>query len=247
MGIEDRVAIVTGAESGIGRAIAVKLGRRGAKVVVGYLHDFCEAQKTLRCFRKGIGYHADVSDAAQAHAMVETAINMYGRVDILVNNAGILLPNNDPWFDGDLYQEMYKVNVQGGINCITSVVPHMLKQGYGRIINIASVRGVREGESNREYARTKRVVLHKTREYAELLAPHITVNAVSPGMICAPMVDNKEKTEAELQETSLMRRLGTPEEIAHAVKFLADDNAGYITGQNITLDGGLLQKTKNSR
>lgn len=246
MGIEDRVAIVTGAESGIGRAIAVKLGRRGAKVVVNYLHDWREARKTLRCFRKGFAHQGDISDATQARVMVQTSINMYGRVDILVNNAAILLPN-DGQINGDLYDEMYKVNVLGMENCIDAVIEHMLKQQYGCIINIASVRGVREGDVNREYARTKRVVLQKTREYAGMLAPHITVNAVSPGMIRAPMVKDFEKTEAELQDTSFARRLGTPKEIAHAVKFLADDGAGYITGQNIIVDGGFLQKIEPNR
>jgi len=244
MGLEGRVAVVTGASSGIGREIAVELSRRGATVVVNYIDNFTDAQETLRRVKKGFGYPADISDAMQVQEMVQAVITIYGRIDILVNNAAILLPNDDPWIRHDLYDAMYKVNVQGAINCIDTVVPHMQERQHGRIVNIASVRGVRESDSNREYARTKQVLLSKTRELAVALAPHITVNAVSPGIIHAPMVKDMKASDERLRSESLACRIGRPEEIAHAVVFLADDNAGYITGQNIIVDGGYLQKTR---
>ncbi len=244
MGLEGRVAVVTGASSGIGREIAVELSRRGASVIVNYVGDAGEALKTTRRIKSAMPIKADVSDRSDVACLVWKTVQRYGRIDILVNNAAILLPNDDTWMRHELYDKMYEVNVQGAINCIEAAAPAMQAHRHGRIINIASVRGVREGDANREYARTKRVLLQKTREYAAALAPHITVNAVSPGMIRSPMVADPKKTGADLQNTSLMRRLGTPQEIAHAVAFLADDNAGYITGQNIIVDGGYLQKAE---
>ena len=241
-----RSALVTGASRGIGRAIAAALAREGWPVCVNYLERRDAAEALVRDLRAqgraAMALQADVADRAAVEAMVRAASEELGPVELLVNNAGIshqgLFQDLD---DGD-WDRLLAVNLTGPRNAIQAVLPHMLAEKRGNIVNISSIWGLRGGSCETAYACTKAAVIGLTRSLALELAPSgIRVNCVAPGCIETDMVRALgEETRAMLVEETPLGRLGTPEDIANAVAFLASEKAAFLTGQVLTADGGFI-------
>jgi 3-oxoacyl-[acyl-carrier protein] reductase len=245
MMLQGRVAIVTGAAQGIGRAIAESLAQAGADVAVADL-DPGRSSETVQAIekagRKALNVKVNVADANDAKAMVDQVLKAWGKVDILVNNAGItrdgllLRMKEEDW---DL---VLQVNLNGTFHCTKAALQPMTKQRYGRIVNIASIVGVMGNAGQANYAASKAAVIGFTktvgREYA---SRNVTVNAVAPGFIDTAMTHGLPLDVKEtLQKQIPLGRLGTPADIAAAVRFLASDDAAYITGQVLHVNGGML-------
>ncbi len=244
--LDGRVALVTGASRGIGRAIALELAQRGAAVVVNY-HSHAEAaEEVVRLITAAGGtaqaMQADVSDYAQAERLVKDTLTAFGQLDILVNNAGttrdmviMMMPEED-W---DL---VIRTNLKSAYNCSKAAVKAMMRRRYGRIINISSVAGIAGNAGQTNYSASKAGLIGFTKALAREVAPRgITVNAVAPGYIPTDLTDNIPE---DLKQASLslipLGRWGTPEEVAYAVAFLASDEAAYITGHVLSVDGGMV-------
>lgn len=245
MNLESKVAVITGASRGIGRAIAVEFGKRGAKVVVNYSRSADGANEAVSAIKEAggeaIAVQADVSDAKAAAALIKTALDTYGRLDILVNNAGttrdmvIMMMPEDDW---DL---VLRTNLKSAFNCSKAAVKTMMRQRSGRIINISSVSGVMGNAGQTNYSASKAGLIGFTKALAREVAPrNITVNAVAPGFI---PTDLTASIGDDLKNESLkaipLGRWGTVDEVAQAVAFLASDEAAYITGQTLHVDGGM--------
>lgn len=244
--LADRVAVVTGASRGIGRGIALELARRGATVVVNYVSSAAAAESVVEEIQqaggKAMAVQADVSDFEQANALIQAAVDAYGRVDILVNNAGttrdalIMRMKEEDW------DTVINTNLKSAWNCCKAVVRLMMKQRYGRIINITSVSGIAGNEGQSNYSASKAGMIGLTKSLArELASRTITVNAVAPGFVATDLTANLPANIAErLNEHIPLGRWGTVEDVAYAVAFLASDEASYITGHVLSVDGGLV-------
>ncbi len=242
----DRVAIVTGASRGIGRGIALELARRGATVVVNYMSSATAAESVVAEIQgaggRATAIQADVSNFEQASRLIEAVVNLYGRVDILVNNAGttrdalIMRMKEEDW------DTVINTNLKSAWNCCKAVVRPMMKQRYGRIINITSVSGIAGNEGQSNYSASKAGMIGLTKSLArELASRTITVNAVAPGFVATDLTANLPANIAErLNEHIPLGRWGTVEDVAYAVAFLASDEASYITGHVLSVDGGLV-------
>jgi 3-oxoacyl-[acyl-carrier protein] reductase len=250
--LKGKVAIVTGASRGIGRACARVLAREGVRVVVNYHRSRDMADEAVEEIKKGGGeayaFQADVSDEGAVKDMVNTALERLGSIDVLVNNAGILLDGGHlNELDLDAFDPTMSVNVKGVLNCCRAVAPFMKEQGKGSIVNIASVAGLGTASrpGNMLYSSTKAAVIIITKNMAMELGPHgIRVNAVAPGLIKTdmglkgkPAEQQKERLDYYRSHT-MLSRIGEPREIAEAVTFLASDRASFVTGQTLTVDGG---------
>jgi 3-oxoacyl-[acyl-carrier protein] reductase len=239
-----KVAIVTGASRGIGRAIALELADFGAKVVVNYASSSSAADELVaQIISEGgeaIAIAADVSKPEQIDALVKTVMDQWGRIDVLVNNAGITRDTVMLRMKLEDWQAVIDTNLTGVFSCTRAVSKIMLKQKSGRIINIASVAGQIGNPGQASYSASKAGVLGFTRTVAkELSSRGITVNAVAPGFVATDMTTDLN-TEGLLQFIPL-GRLGKPEEVAGMVRFLAaDPAAAYITGQTFNVDGGMV-------
>lgn len=244
--LEGKVAVVTGASRGIGRAIALKLASSGAAVVVNYNGSKEKAEKVRQEIEANGGkasiYQCNVSDYEACQNMIQNIIEEYGRIDILVNNAGItrdglLMKMSEADFD-----QVIDTNLKGAFNTTRFVTRQMLRQKSGRIINMASVVGVTGNAGQVNYAASKAGVIGLTKATArEVASRGITVNAIAPGFIETDMTDvlpDKVK-EASVSQIPL-GKFGKPEQVAAAVAFLASDDAGYITGQVLNVDGGMV-------
>lgn len=245
-----QTALVTGASRGLGRAIARRLAREGAAVSCNYLARAAEAEALVDEIRsaggRAIAVRADVGDPDQVQAMIERSVEELGLVSVLVNNAGVLLRGTLETFDPATLERMRRTNVDGLIHVTRAVAPGMKERRYGRIVNLSSIAG--HGTSlpgNAFYAATKAAVSVLTRRFAMELGPDgITVNAVAPGFIPTEMA-RAGRSEQQyhdmvqlISDRSMVGRPGKPEEIAHAVAFLAAPEAGFITAQVLTVDGG---------
>lgn len=238
------VALVTGAAQGIGRAIALELSQAGYAVCINYFRHHQEAldlaDALRQAGRESIAVQADVADSAAVSSMVRRIQAELGPVTLLVNNAGIAGQALFQDISDEQWDRYLAVNLTGARNAIRAVLPGMLREKSGSIVNISSIWGLRGASCETAYACTKAALIALTRSLALELAPsHIRVNCVAPGVIDTDMVRALgEETLRDLAEQTPLGRLGTPTEIAHAVAFFASEKASFLTGQVLTADGG---------
>ena len=241
-----KTAFVTGASRGIGRAIAKKLALDGYCVGVNYLKEKEKAEALVAELRalgcEAMAVQADVSDAEAITAAIRAVERVYSPVYLLVNNAGIAQQDLFQYTDAALWRRLFAVNVDGAYNAIQAVLPDMIARRSGNIVNISSMWGLRGASCEVGYSATKAAIIGLTRSRAMELAPSlIRVNCVAPGVIHTDMVDKLgQETIDALREQTPLGRLGTPEDIAQAVAFLASEGASFITGQVLTADGGFI-------
>lgn len=250
MNLEGKTAIVTGASRGLGQAIALRLALEGAAIAINYVQSASEAEslaaKITEAGGKALPIRADVADAAQVRAMVERTERELGPVDILINNAGVMKRGDLSDFDYSQMDGMRRVNVDGVVNATRAVMEGMKQRRFGRIVNLTSIAAHGTAMAGTTfYAATKAAVSLLTRRFAMELGPFgITVNAIAPGFIVTDMVLSG-RTPGEvttllesIAAKAMARRVGCPEDIAHAVAFLASPESGFITAQILTVDGG---------
>ena len=245
MELKGKAALVTGGSRGIGRAVCLELARRGACVAVNYAGNAAAAEETVEsCKAMGVdafSVQADVADAAACDAMVKEVLSRFGRLDILVNNAGITRDNLLMKMSEEDFDAVINTNLKGVFNCIKHISRQMLKQKAGRIINISSVSGVLGNAGQANYCAAKSGVIGITKSAArELASRGITVNAVAPGFISTEMTDVlSDSIKSSVTEQIPMKKFGETQDIAGAVAFLASEDAKYITGQVLCVDGGM--------
>lgn len=245
MELKDRVAVVTGGSRGIGRAICLELAGRGANIVFSYAGNETAASETVAgCELLGataIGIQGDVTDALAVTNLVNTAIAQFGRIDILVNNAGITRDGLLMSMKEDSFDAVVDTNLKGAFLSMKAVSRIMMKQRYGRIINLSSVVALRGNAGQANYCASKAGLIGLTKSAAkELGSRGITVNAVAPGFIETDMTAQlPEKTRESLLNSIPLKGLGRSEDVAKAVAFLASESASYITGQVLSVDGGM--------
>lgn len=243
--LEGRVALVTGASRGIGAAVAQRLAAEGASVVINFAGRAEAAASVVLAIEQGggsaIAVQADVSDSAACAALVEAVVARFGRIDILVNNAGITRDGLLVRMSDDDWRSVIDTNLSGAFYLARSVGKLMMKQRFGSIVNMASVVGMMGNAGQVNYAAAKAGLIGMTKSIArELAGRGVRVNAVAPGFIATDMTDALPDAAREAAVSSIaMGRLGTPEDIAAAVAFLVSDDAAYITGQVIAVDGGM--------
>lgn len=246
MALKNKVALITGSARGIGKAIAETLAKRGANLVITDL-NLDQAAATAEEIRSNLGVETlalqvDVSDFDSANTMIKGALEAYGQVDILVNNAGITRDNLIMRMDESDWDSVLDVNLKGAWNCSKAIIRPMMKKRYGRIINISSVSGLAGQAGQTNYSASKAGLVGFTKALArEVASRNITVNAVAPGFIpTALTMDLPDELKDGMMKLIPLNRWGTPEEIAYAVAFFASEEASYITGQVLSVDGGMM-------
>lgn len=244
--LDGKVAIVTGASRGIGKAIAIELASQGAKVVINYAGNKAAAEQVLQLIQDNGGEavlaQADVATIDAAEDIVKVAMDSFGRVDILINNAGITRDNLLMRMKESDWDAVINTNLKGIFNCTKAVTKIMMKQRSGKIINMTSVVGITGNAGQSNYAAAKAGVIGFTKSMAkELAARGINVNAVAPGFIDTDMTAVLPETiKTEMAKNIPLARLGAPADIAKAVLFLVSSGADYITGQTLNVDGGMV-------
>lgn len=243
--LKGRAAVVTGASRGIGKAIALELAKRGADVIVNYVSSNKAAQEVVNQIKsfgsKALAVKADISDSKQASDLINQAIEEFGKIDILVNNAGITRDTLIMMMSEEDWDDVQRINLKGTFNCSKAAVKHMMRKRYGRIINITSVAGQMGNVGQTNYSASKAGQIGFTKALAREIAPrNVTVNAVAAGYVETDIWNGvPEEVREGIMGLIPMKRKGEPEEIAYAVAFLASDEAGYITGQCLGIDGGM--------
>ncbi len=244
--LEGKIAVVTGASRGIGKAIACKFASLGATVIINYNHSAVKAEEVKSQIEAAGGcvevMQCNVSDYVACEVFFKEIIKKFGKIDILVNNAGITKDGLMMKMSEEDFDQVIKVNLKGTFNCIRFVSRQMLKQRQGRIINMSSVVGVAGNAGQMNYAASKAGVIGMTKSAAKELASRgITVNAIAPGFIETDMTDVLSDAVRETSVAQIpLGRFGKPEDIANAAAFLASEEAGYITGQVLHIDGGMV-------
>ena len=244
--LEGQVALVTGSSRGIGAVVARRMAQAGARVALNYNASLGAAievrEQILARGGNAMLIAGDVSDESQAEQVIKSVVQEFGRVDILVNNAGIhrdrlLLRMTSADFD-----EVLQVNLRGAFLCTKYVMPHLIRQHYGRVINMSSVVGLTGNPGQSNYAAAKAGLIGFTKAVArEVASRNVTVNAVAPGYIATGMVEDlSEDQRNQILERIPMGRFGTSDDVAETILFLSSRAAGYLTGQVLTIDGGLI-------
>ena len=242
----NKVAFITGATRGIGRQIAVTLANNNYDIAINYRTENEDLKNTISEIEKTgvkcLAVSGDVSKFEDAEKMVNEIIEKFGKIDVLVNNAGITKDNLLIRMKKEDFEDVLNVNLVGTFNITKNVVPFMMKQKDGRIINISSVVGVSGNAGQSNYSASKAGIIGFTKSLAkELGSRNILINAIAPGFIETKMTEVlKDSVKEEIIKTIPLKRMGTPEDVANVVKFLASEDSKYITGQVINVDGGML-------
>lgn len=254
MRLKGKVALVTGGGRGMGRAISLALAKEGARVCVNYFHSQDAAEEVVKRIKENggamnrlvhggeaISYKADVSKLEEVNRMVEEVNKRFGRIDILINNAGLNIDKYLMIMNEEEWDRVIDVNLKGTFNCSKAVSRVMIAQRSGNIINISSVSAISGTAGQTNYSAAKGGMISFTKSLARELAPFgIRVNALAPGLIDTEMVKKMPKKMLDqILAMTPLKRMGTPEEVAKVVTFLVSEEAGYITGQVIRIDGGL--------
>ncbi len=243
MKLKDRKAIVTGAGQGIGRSIALKMAREGADVTIAEMNSGSGTQ-TARDVealgRKALFISVDVANQQQVQGLVDQVLTVWKRIDILVNNAGFDRPSNLLKLKEEDWDAVLGVHLTGALNCIQAVAPHMIENGYGKIVNVSSVWGKSGAVSEISYSTAKAGIIGLTKSVARELGRYqINVNVILPGLILTPPIAKMaEKYQNMIIENTPLKRIGQPEEVANVVAFLASDEASFVTGAMVEVSGG---------
>lgn len=243
--LTDRVAIVTGASRGIGRGIALELAKRGATVIVNYNSSPDAANEVVEQIKGGGGqamvFQADVSEEVGANALIKAATDTYGKLDILVNNAGTTRDNVIMLMKADDFDTVIRTNLRSTWLCSRAAVKSMMRKRYGRVINISSISGIAGNGGQTNYSASKAGIIGFTKSLArEVASRNITVNAVAPGFVLTDLTKDLPKDITDkLNENIPLGRWGSIEDVAYATAFLASDEAAYITGHVLVVDGGM--------
>lgn len=244
--LEGKVAVVTGSARGIGRAICLKLARLGADVVVNDVSNEEMALELVKEIekmgRKAIFVKANIADSAEARKLMDETVEKFGKIDILVNNAGITRDNLILRMKEEEWDAVLNVNLKGTFNCVQAATKYMIKQRQGAIVNIASIVGITGNAGQANYSASKAGVIGLTKTIArELASRGIRANAVAPGFIETDMTRRlSEEVRERLIKQIPLTRLGSPEDVANLVAFLASEESSYITGEVIRVDGGMV-------
>lgn len=242
-----RVALVTGASRGIGAATAVKLAQQGCYAIVNYLSQTEQAHEVVKQIealgRRAIAIRADVSDYEQVERMIEKAVTELGGLHILVNNAGYSSHGTIERLPIEEWRKMMAVTLDGAFYCARAAAPHMKQAGWGRIVNVCSLRAMTGSDHGAHYAAAKSGLIGLTKSLALELAPAITVNAISPGYTNTEMNQKAFAEKGEQIRSKIpLKRVAQPEEIAAVIAFLCSDEASYITGETINVNGGIYMR-----
>lgn len=245
MSFTGKTAVVTGGSRGLGRAVCLELAAGGANVVLCYAGNEAAAQETVSACEalgaRALAVRCNVAEAGEVKALMDAAVQAFGRIDILVNNAGVTRDGLLMMMKEDDFDAVIDANLKGTFLCMKAVARQMVKQRYGRIVNLSSVVGLRGNAGQVNYAASKAGVIGMTKSLAkELAGRNITVNAVAPGFIATDMTAAMPEAAKTAALAAIpMGRMGAPEDVAKAVAFLAGEDAAYITGQVLAVDGGM--------
>ncbi|QBD83884.1 3-oxoacyl-[acyl-carrier-protein] reductase [Clostridium tetani] len=244
--LENKTAIITGGSRGIGKSIAIKLGKLGASIVLNYRNNTDALKNTIRELEdlniNVIAVQGDISNYKECEKIIKAALDKFNGIDILVNNAGITADNLILRMKEEEFDKVIETNLKGTFNCVKHCIPTMIKRRYGKIINISSVVGIAGNVGQCNYAAAKAGVIGFTKSLArELASRSINVNAIAPGFIETDMTNAlSDKVKENVISNIPLKRVGKAEDVAELVAFLASDSSSYITGQVINVDGGMV-------